>query len=99
MLLVAFRSRMRPESGEDYERMAAEMLERARRAPGFVDYRFYIAEDGERLSLIWWQDEETLRAWREDERHRVAQGLGRDRWYAMYEITVAEVLRSREFRI
>ena len=73
MVIVVFRSRLAPAAGEDYAEMAREMVERARAMPGFVDIRSYGADDGERLSLIWWEDEATLAAWREDVRHRLAQ--------------------------
>jgi heme-degrading monooxygenase HmoA len=36
------------------------------------------ADDGERLTVVWWEDEETLKAWREQVRHRVAQQTGRE---------------------
>ena len=55
------------------------------------------AFDGERLTLVWWQDEETLAAWRTDARHLVAQRAGRERWYEYYRLEVAEVKRSAHF--
>jgi heme-degrading monooxygenase HmoA len=73
------------------------MLERARGFPGFVDFRHYVAEDGERLSVVWWQDEVTLRQWRMDEQHLEAQRRGRSEWYEFYRIETAEVLRVNEF--
>jgi heme-degrading monooxygenase HmoA len=97
VLVVLFRSRLTGQAGEDYAAMAEEMLARAKTMPGFVDFRRYRAEDGERLSLIWWESEETLSAWREDARHRVAQRLGRERWYAWFRLEVAEVVRSYGF--
>ena len=43
------------------------------------------------------EDEETLKIWREAERHRVAQRTGRERWYEYYKMDVAEVVRSKNF--
>ena len=94
MVIVLFRSRLTATAGADYAATAEAMLERARRMPGFVDYRHYEAADGERLSVIWWEDEATLRAWAEDAEHREAQRLGRERWYAWYRLDVGQVLRS-----
>jgi heme-degrading monooxygenase HmoA len=73
--------------------MAREMAERARAMPGFVDLRSYRGEDGERLSLIWWEDEGTMAAWRDDARHRLAQRLGREKWYAWFDLEVAHRVR------
>ena len=69
----------------------------ARTMPGFIDVKSFKAEDGERLTIVWWQDEETLRAWREQARHRVAQRTGRERWYEYYKLEVAEVIRANNF--
>jgi heme-degrading monooxygenase HmoA len=37
----------------------------------------FTAEDGERLTVVWWQDEETLKQWRNHVWHLVAQRVGR----------------------
>jgi heme-degrading monooxygenase HmoA len=96
MIVVLFRSRL-AEPAEGYAEMAAEMLATAKTMPGFIDFKSFKAEDGERLSIVWWQDDETMQAWREHARHLVAQRLGRERWYECYSIEVAEIIRSRRF--
>src|SRR5215471_13487656 len=96
MLVVLFRSKLVPEP-DGYAEMAQEMLDAARSMPGFIDVKAFKAEDGERLTLVWWQDEETLRAWRTHARHLVAQKTGRERWYESYTLEVAEVVRSKQF--
>jgi heme-degrading monooxygenase HmoA len=97
MIVVLFRSRLTEAAGDDYGEMAAEMEASAKTMPGFIDVKGFKAEDGERLTVVRWQDLETMKAWREHERHRVAQRLGREKWYANYSIEIAEVLRSRDF--
>jgi heme-degrading monooxygenase HmoA len=96
MLIVLFRSKLVP-GHEGYAQMAEEMETLARSMPGFIDVRAYTAEDGERLTVVWWQDEETLRGWRTNARHLVAQKTGRERWYEYYNLEVAEVVRTKEF--
>jgi heme-degrading monooxygenase HmoA len=76
--------------------MAVEMLEPARTYPGFIAMKEFKAEDGERLTVVWWENDELQAAWRRDERHRVAQKLGRERWYHYYHIEVAEVIREQQ---
>lgn len=98
MKLIAFRSRLTDEAGGDYAELANAMFEAARRMPGFVDLRDYVAEDGERLALVRFEDDATLRAWRHHVEHRRAQQQGRERFYAWYELTVAEIERSSTFR-
>ena len=98
MIVVLFRSKLVPTASSDgYDEMAKEMDDLARTMPGFIDVKSFKAEDGERLTIVWWQDEETLRAWREQARHRVAQRTGRERWYEYYKMDVAEVIRTNNF--
>lgn len=97
MMLIAFRSKLTPTAGDDYAAMAAEMDAHARTFPGFVDVKSFKADDGERLTLVWWQDEETLRAWATDARHRVAQATGRKHWYEYYKMDIAQIVRVNNF--
>lgn len=97
MIVVLFRSRLADAAADGYADMASEMLARAKQMPGFIDFKSYKSDDGERLSIIRWQDEVTLSHWRNDVRHRVAQQLGREKWYEYYKIEVAEVIRERHF--
>jgi heme-degrading monooxygenase HmoA len=97
MIVVLFRSKL-VDAPDGYDEMAAEMDALARTMPGFVDVKAFKAEDGERLTVVWWETEETLKGWRENVRHRLAQRLGRERWYDYYKIEVAEVVRANVFR-
>jgi len=98
MIVVLFRSKLVPTASTDgYDEMAKEMDDLARTMPGFIDVKSFKADDGERLTLVWWQDDVTLRAWREQARHRVAQRTGRERWYEYYKLEVAEVIRNNNF--
>ena len=99
MKLIAFRSRLRDDVGPDDAETADAMFEAARSLPGFVDFRAYEAADGERLALVWWKDDASLRAWREDPAHRKAQQLGRERWYVAYDLDVASIERSSHFPV
>lgn len=96
MLVVLFRSKL-VEAPDGYAEMAEEMLALAKTMPGFIDVKAFTAEDGERLTLVWWEDDETLSAWRTNARHLVAQRAGRERWYEYYTLEVAEVRRAKQF--
>jgi len=97
MLLIAFRSKLTPQAGDDYVQMDAALEKRVKDNPGFIAVKSYVAQDGERLTLVWWRDEESLKAWRELPAHRAAQQTGRDKWYEFYKIDVANVIRSSGF--
>jgi heme-degrading monooxygenase HmoA len=94
-IVTVFRSRLREDAGDDYERTAAEMEQRARSMPGFVDFKLFVADDGERVSLIVFASRSAHDAWRDDPEHRAAQRRGREEWYASYSIQVAELLHER----
>jgi heme-degrading monooxygenase HmoA len=96
MLVVLFRSKL-VDAPDGYGEMAQEMLALAKTMPGFIDVKAFKADDGERLTLVWWQDEDTLSAWRTNARHLVAQKAGRERWYEYYKLEVAEVKRAKDF--
>jgi heme-degrading monooxygenase HmoA len=96
MIIVLFRSKL-VNAPDGYAEMAQEMEDLARTMPGFVDVKAFKAEDGERLTVVWWRDEATLKGWREQARHRVAQRMGREQWYQYYTLEVAEVIRANVF--
>ena len=45
--------------------------------PGFVDFKSFVADDGERVSIVTFASVETHRAWRDHPEHRAAQHMGR----------------------
>ncbi len=96
-LVILFFSRLTEQAGEDYYRMDEELSELVKDAPGFLGVKSFAAEDGERLTVVWWKDEETLRQWRELPRHRVAQNAGRERWYQRYRMEIARIQRRTAF--
>jgi heme-degrading monooxygenase HmoA len=97
MVVVVFRSRLVADAGADYSEMAEEMLSTAKEMPGFVEFKSFKSDDGERLSLVYWQDHETMAAWRNHPRHLVAQQSGRSKWYAYYRNEVADIVRESKF--
>lgn len=97
MVIAIFRSRLRPENEAEFRALAEEMMGLATAMPGFRSYRVFVAEDGERASLIEFETAEQLRAWREHPRHAEAQRLGRERFYESYSLQVCEPVRASRF--
>ena len=85
MLVILSRSRLKRQV-DGYEAMAAEMLDLGRGMPGFIDFKSFCAEDGEQLSVAWWENEETLAAWRNHPRHQLAQRIAREQWYEYFRV-------------
>jgi heme-degrading monooxygenase HmoA len=80
-----------------YYEMAARMRTLAKGMPGFISLKTFNAEDGERVSVIEFKPEETLRAWREHPEHRMAQELGRTFYYTKFQIQVCSIIRQYGF--
>jgi len=98
MVVVVFRSRIRPENAERYYTLVYKMAAIARSMPGFVSWKGYFAEDGERVSIHEWETPEQLRAWREHPEHRKVQALGRQDFYEEYTSFVCDNPRVSRFR-
>lgn len=96
-LIILFRSKLTDQAGEDYQAMNDELESLVRQNPGFIDVKSYTAQDGERLTVVWWRDEESLTEWRNLMRHREAQNTGRQKWYEYYKLEVASVVRVKSF--
>ena len=97
MVVTIFRSRLRPEHKEEYERWAARMHDIAAKMSGFISIKTFTAEDGERVSIVEFESEEATRAWREQADHRQAQELGQKLFYSEYRIQVCKPIRDYSF--
>ncbi|HVP61286.1 MAG TPA: antibiotic biosynthesis monooxygenase [Myxococcaceae bacterium] len=97
MVVILFRSRLTSEAGQDYQDLDTELEHLVLGEPGYLSHKSYLATDGERLTLVWFRDQESLRSWKMHPRHLEAQRRGRERWYDFYEMDVAEVVRSSRF--
>lgn len=65
--------------------------------PGFIDFKTFVASDGERVALVTYDTVAHHQAWRDDLEHRSAQRRGRDDCYLEYAFSVCREHRSRHF--
>jgi heme-degrading monooxygenase HmoA len=98
MVVVVFRSRLKPGIEKEVEQTDARMEVLARTMPGFVSYSQYASPDGEGVAVVEFESHETAAAWRAHPEHRAAQRLGRERWFAEFRITVCDAVRDYSFR-
>ena len=94
MIVTIFRSRLRPEHLEEYERIAPHIETLAKSMPGFVSIKGYLAADGERVAIVEFDSEENHNAWRNHPEHREAQRLGREKFYSEFHLQVCRVERA-----
>ena len=98
MVVVVFRSRLKPGIEKEIEEMDARMAALAATMPGYVSYRQYGAADGEGVAVVEFESHETAAAWRAHPEHREAQRLGKERWLSEYRITVCDAVRDYSFK-
>jgi heme-degrading monooxygenase HmoA len=98
MVIVVFRSRLRPDADlAALEGLGARMYELGAAMPGFVSYKDFAAEDGETLTLVEFETEDQLLAWRNHPEHLEVQARARAEFFNEYAITVCEVRRAYHF--
>jgi heme-degrading monooxygenase HmoA len=77
-----------------YAAMADAMTELALQQPGNLGAESARGADGLGITVSYWQDEASIKAWKAVASHLAAQKLGRERWYDHYELRVAKVERA-----
>jgi heme-degrading monooxygenase HmoA len=98
-VVTLFRSRLREDGAAAYADHAVRMSELARSMPGYIEHKVFVAEDGERVTLVTFADQASHDAWRTHPEHREAQQAGRAGYYAEYSVTVATVDRARSWTL
>src|SRR4051812_16942104 len=94
MIVTVFRSRLVPEAQSEYSQWAQRMSALAAAMPGHVSHKGFVAEDGERLTLVEFESEESQRAWAVHPEHAQAKKLGRQRFFSEYRVQICTVIRD-----
>ena len=81
---------------DDYLGIAAALRADLDRIDGFISIeRFQSLSDPEKLlSLSFWRDEEAVKKWRNNSKHRESQTKGRGGIFSDYRLRVATVMRD-----
>lgn len=93
---VIFTSLRTPDDQEAYGAMAERMSRLAAGQPGYLGIESARGSDGLGITISYWRDPASIRAWKEHVEHQGAQEKGRRGWYAHYELRVARVERAYE---
>jgi heme-degrading monooxygenase HmoA len=102
MIQVLFWSRLRPDmddaAEQEYQTRLGDMVKLAESHAGFISHKTYTAPDGERLTVVEFEDEAALNAWRDLPQHREAQHRGRQAFYDEYRTLVLKPLRGNTWK-
>lgn len=81
-----------------YARAATMMDRLAAQQEGYIGMDSVRGADGLGITVSYWADEESAKAWRDHPEHAAIRDAGRDRWYDDYSLHVAQVKRSYDWK-
>ena len=94
MIVTVFHSRVKPEVQQDYVQWANRMSALAKEMPGYVSHKGFVAEDGERVTIVEFESHEAQRAGSLHPEHVDAKKKGRKDFYVEYRVQICEVVRD-----
>lgn len=83
---------VRTEGDDGYDQMTDRMMELASSQPGFLGLES--ARNGIGITVSYWSDTESIRAWKTDLEHQEAQKSGHRKWYSAYKVRITRVERE-----
>jgi len=95
--VAIFRYRRNGEDAAGYREARRDMLEMAKLQPGFLGMESIEGDDGEGITLSYWTDEASIRAWRGHDAQGVTREKSRRGWYEHYALQIARVERAYDW--
>jgi len=83
---------IRTETDAGYAVTAQRMLELAAEQPGYLGVESARNEIG--ITVSYWLDLESIRHWKAQADHQIAQELGKSTWYQSYRVRICKVERE-----
>jgi heme-degrading monooxygenase HmoA len=91
---VIFTSK-RTSEDDGYADMANKMVELASQQDGFIGVESARNEIG--ITVSYWKDLESIKKWKQNTDHLVAQQFGREKWYEFFTTRICLVEREYSF--
>ncbi len=86
---------IRSDINEDYGNVANQMVHLASEQPGFLGVESAREEAG--ITVSYWQNLESIKAWKHHSEHTLARNKGRSHWYDFYKVRICKVERDYGF--
>jgi heme-degrading monooxygenase HmoA len=83
---------LRTPGDSGYGEMADRMVELAEQQNGFLGIES--AKEDLGITVSYWSDLESIKAWKEDTEHLEAQRRGHESWYSSFRVRVSKVERE-----
>ena len=95
MYAVIFRAEIN-KLNDAYFEMASSLRELAKNKYGCVDFTS-VTEGDKEIAISYWENLESIKKWKQDPEHIIAQNLGRSQFYKSVQVQIVEV--QREYKI
>lgn len=82
-------------NNEGYENTGDKMIELVQQQEGFLGVES--ARDGIGITVSYWRDLESIKNWKLNTDHLIAQRKGKSDWYKSYKVRICKVERDYEF--
>jgi heme-degrading monooxygenase HmoA len=77
-----------------YDAVSDRMVELGSTYPGFLGIESARGADGLGITVSYWKDLESVKAWKMNQEHQRAQAAGKATWYDSYSVRIATVERA-----
>lgn len=75
--------------------MATHMVELAAQQPGFLGVES--ARESVGITVSYWADLQSIKAWKKNAEHTIAQEQGQKVWYSAYKTRIAKIERDYQW--
>jgi heme-degrading monooxygenase HmoA len=82
----------RTEGDHGYGEMAKRMAELSAQQPGYLGVESAREDVG--ITVSYWRDLDSIKAWKAQFEHQDAQRLGKKQWYSGFKVRIAKVERD-----
>ena len=87
---------LRTEVFEEYDKTSLRMIELAKKHDGYLGVESARNELG--ITISYWKSLESIKDWKKDSEHEIAQQKGKDLWYQSYRVRICKVEREYSFK-
>jgi len=84
---------VKPGKEDEEARLSSKLDPVLRQMPGFISYKAYVAEDGEELGVVRFDNREHLEAWVHEGVHSAAQKVAHE-YYERFWVQTCETYRE-----
>jgi len=74
------------------------MVALAKQQKGFMGINHVRDQDGYGITISYWKDENSAKAWRDNEEHKRIRNKGREIWDDQYSLQVTKIERSYDWK-